>query len=223
VLTRALLATGRRTDAERAAAAAQDCADAVALPSPTGMATLAAAALALDSGDHAVAAGRALAAAEAFDSVSAAWDAARARELAGRALARAGERVSATHQLELAAAAFHSFAAIRYRDQAERELRKLGWRTYRRTRPGLASGSGLETLTERELEVARLVVDRMTNPEIAAALYLSQKTVETHLRNIFNKLGVADRVAVARAVERADPPAGARPPGLARAGPSDTA
>ena len=60
-------------------------------------------------------------------------------------------------------------------------------------------------MTERELQVARLVVDRMTNAQIAAELFLSQKTVETHLRNIFNKLGVADRVSVARAVERAYP------------------
>jgi DNA-binding NarL/FixJ family response regulator len=52
--------------------------------------------------------------------------------------------------------------------------------------------------------VARLVVDRRTNPEIAAELFLSRKTVETHLRNIFNKVGVADRVALARAVERAE-------------------
>jgi DNA-binding NarL/FixJ family response regulator len=59
-------------------------------------------------------------------------------------------------------------------------------------------------LTQREREVARLVVDRRTNPEIAAELFLSQKTVETHLRNIFNKMGVETRVAVARAVERAD-------------------
>ena len=52
--------------------------------------------------------------------------------------------------------------------------------------------------------MARLVVDRKTNPEIAAELFLSQKTVETHLRNIFRKLGVASRVELARAVERAD-------------------
>jgi DNA-binding NarL/FixJ family response regulator len=52
--------------------------------------------------------------------------------------------------------------------------------------------------------VARLVVDRKTNPQIAAELFLSQKTVETHLRHIFDKLGVASRVELARAVERSD-------------------
>jgi len=50
--------------------------------------------------------------------------------------------------------------------------------------------------------VARLVVERKTNPEIAAELFLSQKTVETHLRNIFRKLGVSSRVELARVVER---------------------
>jgi DNA-binding NarL/FixJ family response regulator len=53
------------------------------------------------------------------------------------------------------------------------------------------------------LQVAQLVVDRRTNPEIAAQLFLSNKTVESHLRNIFRKLGVASRVELARAVERA--------------------
>jgi DNA-binding CsgD family transcriptional regulator len=59
-------------------------------------------------------------------------------------------------------------------------------------------------LTERELQVARLVVDRRTNPEIAADLFISQKTVETHLRNIFHKMNVTTRVELARAVEGAD-------------------
>jgi DNA-binding CsgD family transcriptional regulator len=53
--------------------------------------------------------------------------------------------------------------------------------------------------------VAWLVVDRKTNAEIAEALFLSPKTVETHLRNMFRKLDVSSRVEVARAVERADP------------------
>ncbi len=69
---------------------------------------------------------------------------------------------------------------------------------------GKAGATGLEALTSRELQVARLVVDRKTNPEIAAELFLSQKTVETHLRNIFRKIDVSSRVALARAVEHAD-------------------
>ena len=64
--------------------------------------------------------------------------------------------------------------------------------------------TGVVTLTSRELQVARLVVDRKTNPQIAAELFLSQKTVETHLRNIFRKIDVSSRVELARAVERAD-------------------
>jgi DNA-binding NarL/FixJ family response regulator len=61
-----------------------------------------------------------------------------------------------------------------------------------------------ESLTGRELELARLVVDRKTNRQIAAELFLSQKTVETHLSNIFRKLDISSRVELARTVERAD-------------------
>jgi DNA-binding CsgD family transcriptional regulator len=87
---------------------------------------------------------------------------------------------------------------------AERELRRLGHHVHRRTPAGKPNGIGVETLTEREREVARLVVDRKTNPEIAAELFLSPKTVETHIRNMFRKLGVVSRVEIARAIERAD-------------------
>ena len=62
----------------------------------------------------------------------------------------------------------------------------------------------MASLTERERQVARLVVDRNTNPEIAAELFLSPKTVETHIRHMFRKLDVDSRVGIARAVERAD-------------------
>ncbi len=65
-----------------------------------------------------------------------------------------------------------------------------------------ALSSALARLTERELQVARLVVDRRTNAQIARELLLSEKTVETHLRNIFSKMGVGSRVDLARAVER---------------------
>jgi DNA-binding CsgD family transcriptional regulator len=75
---------------------------------------------------------------------------------------------------------------------------------HRRTQPGKADGSGVESLTARELQIARLVVDRRTNPQIAEALFLSPKTVETHMRNIFRKLDVSSRVEVARAVEQSD-------------------
>jgi DNA-binding CsgD family transcriptional regulator/tetratricopeptide (TPR) repeat protein len=203
VLVRALLAIRRRPDAARVAATARACADIVALPSAEGFARLAEAAMHLDEGTPITAADDARAAAEAFDSVAASWDAARSRSFAGLALAAAGESGAAADQLGLAAAGFHSFGSIRYRDQAEHELRKLGRRIHRRSRPGSARGSGLGELTERELEVARLVADRRTNPEISAALFLSQKTVETHLRNIFNKVGVDNRVALARLVEGA--------------------
>jgi DNA-binding NarL/FixJ family response regulator len=126
-----------------------------------------------------------------------------ARMLAGRALAEAGEPDQAAAELERAAAAFDSFGAARYRAEAERELRRLGRTIHRRSAPGSAGG-GLASLTERELQLARLVVDRKTNPQIAAELFLSTKTVETHLRNIFRKLDVASRVELARAVEHAD-------------------
>jgi DNA-binding NarL/FixJ family response regulator/tetratricopeptide (TPR) repeat protein len=204
LLTRALLATGRRADAERAAATAETCAAMVSLPSAAAMASLAAAAVALDAGQATAAAEHALGAAAALDAVAARFDAAHARALAGRALARAGDRERAALELELAATAFESFGSLRYRDQVERELRKLGRRIHRRTRPGTHDARDVTALTGRELEIARLVVDRKTNPQIAAELFLSQKTVETHLRNMFRKLDVSSRVELARTVERAE-------------------
>jgi ATP/maltotriose-dependent transcriptional regulator MalT len=204
LLTRCRLAAGSHEDAERSAEAAQECADAVELPLGAGMAGLAKAALDLDSRDYASGAERALAAATILDETGAAFDAAMARMTAGRALAQAGEQDQAAAELERAGAAFDSFGASRHRAEAEQELRKLGRHIHRRTRPGAADGGGVAALTERELELARLVVERKTNPEIAAELFLSQKTVETHLRNMFRKVGVASRVELARAVERSD-------------------
>ena len=204
LLTRCLLGAGRREEAERAAEAAHACAEAVALPMAAAMAQRASAVLALDAGDPADAAERALAATALLEEVGDAFDAAATRTLAGRALAQSGERARAASELEAAAAAFHAFGSPRYRAEAERELRRLGHRITRRTQSGKIGRVGLESLTGRELQVARLIVHRKTNVEIAATLFLSRKTVEAHIRNMFVKLGVSSRAAIARAVERAD-------------------
>ena len=93
---------------------------------------------------------------------------------------------------------------MRQHAAVEQELRKLGRRIHHRTRAGNADELGVGSLTGRELEVARLIVDRQTNAQIAAALFLSQKTVESHIRNMFRKVSVSSRVELARAVEQAD-------------------
>jgi DNA-binding CsgD family transcriptional regulator len=60
----------------------------------------------------------------------------------------------------------------------------------------------MAALSRREREVAALVRRRRTNPQIADVLFLSLKTVETHLRSIFRKLDVSSRIEVAELVER---------------------
>jgi DNA-binding NarL/FixJ family response regulator len=208
-LARCWLALDRPAEARRAADNAKAWASVLQLPMAGAWADRASAAVELYAGDPARAAEQALAAAAAADGVGAPIEAALSRTLAGRALAEAGERERAVAELRYAAAELDAFGARRWRDEAERELRKLGHRIHRRTRPGKTTGARIESLTERELQVARLVVDRKTNPEIAAELFLSQKTVETHLRNIFRKIDVSSRVALARAVEQADRVSGA--------------
>ena len=203
VLTRSRLELGLIDEAEGSAARAEATAAAYGAPLGTALADRARAAVALARGDAAAAAEHALASAERAAATGAPIEAALSRTLAGRALAEAGEQERAATELEQAAAALDGCGAQRYRDEAERELRRLGRAVHRRTRRGRVEAAGLEALTGRELEVARLVVDRRTNPEIAAELFLSIKTVETHLRNIFRKLGAGSRVEVARIVERA--------------------
>ena len=109
--------------------------------------------------------------------------------LAGRALAAAGDEDRAVAELERAADTFAACGALPHRDAAEQELRRMGRRVYRRTRPGATDGEGLAALTGRELQIAELVAARKTNAEIAGELFLSPKTVETHLRNVFRKVG----------------------------------
>lgn len=58
-------------------------------------------------------------------------------------------------------------------------------------------GQWSDLLTERELDVARLVVQGRTNRQVAANLYVSVRTVEVHLGRVFRKLGVRSRTELA--------------------------
>ena len=129
--------------------------------------------------------------------------AARWRTVAGRAVASAGDG-GLRPELQVSATEFEVCGGGRLRDDAERELRRLGRRFKRRT---AKDGEGLAAVSARELEIAQLVSQRKTNREIAAQLFISEKTVETHLRHIFGKLGVSSRGAVARAQEGPPPEA----------------
>ncbi|MGA8928031.1 MAG: LuxR C-terminal-related transcriptional regulator, partial [Solirubrobacterales bacterium] len=211
LLTRCWLELGRINEAGQAADAAAMCAEAFGLRLAAALADRAAAAVALASKKPGIAAERALESATVADAVGVPIEAALGRMLAGRALAQDGQNERAAAELTRAAEVFDSSGALRYRDQAERQLRQLGHHIHRRTRAGKSDGVGVELLTERQLQIARLVVARRTNPQIAAELFLSQKTVESHMHNMFHKVGVSSRVDLARAVERADRTTGSGP------------
>jgi len=75
-------------------------------------------------------------------------------------------------------------------------------------KPAPAARSGPRTdLTRRQLEIARLVADDLTNRQIAARLFLSERTVETHITNILNRLGLGSRVQLSRWVSELAEPA----------------
>ena len=81
------------------------------------------------------------------------------------------------------------------------QLRALGVRPGRRgsrNRPA----SGWESLTATERAVSLLVAEGLTNGAVARQLYISPHTVNTHLRHVFAKLGVSNRVALAAEVNR---------------------
>lgn len=201
-ITRAAVAAG---DLEIAAAAAQsttDTADQTGLPMARSWAGRAHAELMLATGEPGKAADAALLAADQAGALGARLDRAATRELAGRALRADDDMNRAVEQFLLAATEFDECRAHHHRDRVELELGKLGRRPSRRSRARGAEKLGPGALSGRELEVAKLVVDRMTNAQIAETLFLSQKTIESHLRNIFGKLGATSRVEVARIMER---------------------
>ncbi len=204
LLTRCRLELGDADGAAEAVALAEAGAERLGLPLAICWSQRARAATALHRGDADAAVEGASASVTAAEETGAVIEASLSRILLGEALAEAGDDEAAATELKRAAAELDACGAIRYRDAAEQELRRQGHRVHRQTRAGEAGTTGVASLTGRELEVAQLVVDRKTNAEIAAELFLSVKTVESHMRNLFRKLDVSSRVEVARAVERAE-------------------
>ena len=118
-------------------------------------------------------------------------DGAIARLLAGRALAAAGRTEPAKAALRKVGEDGVRGGAHALVGEAARELRRLGSRL-----PGPKSSSG--DLSERERDVSRLVVQGRSNKEVAAALFLSEKTIESTLTRVYAKLGVRSRVELTR-------------------------
>jgi ATP/maltotriose-dependent transcriptional regulator MalT len=200
-LARAELARGDRAAATAWADRADAILEGLDLPLADAWALHARAAIALDAGDAAAAAAFALDAVERAESIDAAVPTARCRTLAGEALAASGRRDDGVRELQRAEADLFALGAARYRDEAARELRRLGERVSARQRRG--GGEGLDALSGREREIAELVAAGRTNRDIGGELFLSEKTVEGHLTRIFGKLGVTSRAEVAEVVGRA--------------------
>ena len=211
LLTVVELAVGNSEAADAYARRAEEHAAQHVLQLPAALAGRARAAVLLAGDEPAEAARVAARSAEAAAAAGAHLHAALSRSLQGRALAAAGVRDEAIAVLRQAERELDACGSLRVRDETRRELRRLGARAETRG-PVAAGDSGLASLTKRELEIATLATDRKTNREIAAELFLSGKTVESHMRNIFAKLGVSSRVEVARAVEheRREPEAAQR-------------
>ncbi len=112
---------------------------------------------------------------------------ARARLLYGEWLRREHRRVDAREQLRAAHEMFTAMGAEGFAERSRGELLATGETVRKRT---------VETrdeLTAQEAQIARLARDGRTNPEIGAQLYISPRTVEWHLRNVFTKLGIRNR------------------------------
>jgi ATP/maltotriose-dependent transcriptional regulator MalT len=112
---------------------------------------------------------------------------ARAHLLYGEWLRRENRRVDAREQLRTAYEMLVTIGMEAFAERARLELQATGEKVRKR-----AAGTR-DDLTAQERQIARLARDGLSNPEIGARLFLSPRTVEWHLRNVFTKLGIRSR------------------------------
>jgi DNA-binding CsgD family transcriptional regulator len=206
-LTRCALLLGRPDEAVAAAAQARREAEELGLEVTAMMADRAATAVCAAGAGPGDSAELALSALRHAEITGSPVFVATACALAGSALAARHRIEEAIACLDRAVAGFDALGAFRYRDRARADLERLG--DPRPVLPDRADRSrnhgyafGLAALSAREREVAELIQRRHTNREIAQELFLGIKTVETHVRHIFEKLAVSSRVEIARIVDR---------------------
>ena len=121
-----------------------------------------------------------------------AFERARTELLYGERLRRAKRRVDAREHLRSAIELFDGLGAAPWSEQARRELRASGESIPRR------DPTAPEKLTPQELQVALQVAEGRTNRDVAAALFLSPKTVEFHLTRVYRKLNIHSRAELVR-------------------------
>ena len=122
------------------------------------------------------------------------FETARTRLAYGARLRRARQRVRAREELREAIQLFDSLGPTPWADLAGAELAATG-ETARRRDP-----STLDDLTPQELQIAVLLSEGRTTKQAAAALFLSPKTIEYHLRHVYRKLGIGSREELAAAL-----------------------
>jgi DNA-binding CsgD family transcriptional regulator len=123
---------------------------------------------------------------------------ARAHLLYGEWLRRENRRVDARVQLRTAHEMLGAIGMEAFAERARHELQATGEKVRKRT------VEMRDDLTAQERQIARLARDGLSNPEIGARLFLSSRTVEWHLRNVFTKLGISSRRELANALAGPD-------------------
>jgi DNA-binding CsgD family transcriptional regulator len=191
-LVEGYLTLGRRGDAERVAARFSAAAQAKGQPWSCARALRVQGMLAGEDG-FAADFERAIALHEQTPDV---FEAARTRLAFGQRLRRSRNRVLAREQLRAAADGFDRLGARPWADRAQAELAATGETRRRR------DAAGLDDLTPQELQIALLLTSGKTTRETAAALFLSPKTVEYHLRHVYQRLGIHSREELAQRLGR---------------------